>query len=175
MRLAGTIALALAIAGMTLLPVGRVSANGPHQEVFAGPVGPYGLTVAATSMAGNVHVMILVLPLDSAELVSDARVEVSARGPAGGSRGVAPVLADLGSLTLWYGATLPIEESGEWLVTLKVGSSLGNAALDFPLNVHKTGGINWILLAVPAAIISATGVVVWRWAAGRSRQGNVGA
>jgi hypothetical protein len=119
--------------------------------------------------------MILVLPLAGAELVKDVRVEVSARGPDGGSQVVAPVLADLGSLTLWYGATLPVEESGEWLVTLTVGSSLGNAAVDFPLNVQKPGGINMILVAVVAATVLATGVFLCGRLLVKSRQGNVGA
>lgn len=145
-----------------LLPVAQVSANGVHvgsTEVFSGPVGPYSVRVQTVPVVGNMHMTIYVEPSVGPNPVSETKVQVMAKGPRDAPQTVGPVLAT-GTLDgpNWYAVNLPIEQAGEWVFTLTVGSSLGEGAVDFPIKVQKSGGVDWGLIAV---VVLALGLAIW--------------
>ena len=156
------LALASVLIAMVLLPAAEVSANGPHvrsQEVFSGAAGPYDLRVVTAPLVGNMHLTIYIAQMGVGNPVSDAKVRVSGQGPQGAPQTSGPMLAT-GSLSgpNWYGVNLPIEEAGEWVFTLTVESSLGEATVDFPVNVRESGVINWGIIGVVVVVV---GVAVW--------------
>ena len=162
LRLAGVLTLALAL--LALLPTATANANGSgsHQEVLARPIGPYAIRVLAAPDVGNVHIVIFASPRENAESVSDAKVEVSARGPEGGAQGMGPVPA-IGTLATWYTVSLPIKDAGEWVLTLTVDSPLGRATVDFPVKVQEPGRINWVATGVVGVFCVVAVLPAW-WA-----------
>ena len=81
----------------------------------------------------------------------------------------------LSSLQL-YVANVPItgttEEPREWLFTLRVESSMGEATVDFPVKVQQPGGgIDVILIAAEAVVFGLIlGFLVWSLLASRRRK-----
>ena len=105
------------------------------------------------------HLTIYVAQLGDGNPVSDAKVQVSGQGPQGAPQTAGPMLAT-GSLRgpKSYGVNLPIEESGEWVFTLTVESSLGEATVEFSVKVRESGSINWGIFGVVMVVV---GVAVW--------------
>lgn len=147
------------VVALALLPINQVSANGLHVGAvqFSGRAGPYDIMVFVTPKVGNLHMTVFVSPLGSADPVSDAVVQVSGRGPQSVSQIVGPVPA-VRSLTAWYSANLLIEEAGEWVFTLTVASSLGEATMDIPVEVQESGSINWGVIGAVAFFLA---MVAW--------------
>ena len=158
-----TWSLVLALCGIItslMLPVAQAVANGPHvgaREVFSGPAGPYDLRVVTAPVVGTMHLTIYLARADGSDPVSDAKVQVTGRGPQGVLQTVGPAPA-IGSLTTWYSVTLPIEEAGEWMFTLAVESPLDAATVDFPVKVPQPVGINWGVVGIGALLLA---LVLW--------------
>ena len=165
LRLTVTLALALGAIALSLLPISRVNANGPHvetKEVFSGPTGPYDIRVFATPKVGYLHITTFVSPLGSPHRVTDAKVQVSGQGPQSASQTVGPTLAAL-SLNGWHGATLLIEEAGEWVFTVTVESPLGKTVVDIPIEVQGRGNINWVVIGAVAFFIAVATWLTFEW------------
>ena len=174
-RHAKALAVALVLVVGSVLPVTQAGANGPHvgaREVFSGPAGPYELRVVTAPVVGLMHMTIFVSALGGGEPVTGAAIQVSGRGPEGASRTVGPIRATGSPSGLdWYGASLPIEESGEWMFTVAVDGSLGEEAVEFPVRVRGSGGgTNWFIVGILAVVL--TGVVWWAvsWRRSKARR-----
>jgi hypothetical protein len=158
-----TWSLVLALCGVTtalILPVAQVSANGSHvgiREVFSGPAGPYDLKVVTAPMVGTMHLTVYVARTDDSNPVSDAQVQITGQGPKGALQTVGPIPA-IGSMTTLYTVDLPIKETGEWIFTLTVESSLDEATVDFPVKVPQQDSISWVAVLIGALLLAQ---VLW--------------
>lgn len=173
--LARGLSLALGVIIMALLTVAQVSANGPHvrsQEVFAGIAGPYDLRVVTAPVVGDMHITIHVAQTVGGGTVTDARIQVSGKGPRDDSQAVGPVPASSPPGTPdWYGVNLPIQEAGDWVFTLTVESPLGKETVDFPVKVGKSGGIDLFVIGILVALLAAVAWWALSWIRGKGRRG----
>lgn len=159
--------LVLAVVSIALMPVGQALANGPHvrsQEVFSGPAGAYQLRVLTVPLTGTMHLSIYVARRDTSVPMVEATLQVSGTGPQGTPTAVGPAqAAAVFGNPGWYGVNLPIAEAGEWTFTLAVQRPLGEAQVEFPVNVQKAGGIPWVLIAVAAVLLAFTAWWALSW------------
>ena len=157
------------LVSLALASVGGVEANGRATLLLSQEQGPYVIDVSilpAEAVVSNTHLSILLRSLEGEEVLTQARVEISATGPAGSSD-LGPILAPNDVAPQFYEATIPFDLEGDWEVRIAVNSELGPETLVVPMYVNPGGGINWILLAALAVMILAVGVWTWDRVAGR--------
>jgi hypothetical protein len=146
------------------MPVDQALANGPHvrsQEVFSGPAGAYQLRVLTVPLVGTMHLNIYIARGDTSVPLVEATIQVSGTGPQGTSTVVGPAQATAAfGNPGWYGVNLSIAEAGPWTFTLVIQRPLGEAQLQFPVNVQTTGGIPWALIGAAAVLLA---IAAW-WA-----------
>ena len=139
--------------------------------------GPYLIDVSilpAEAVVTNTHLSILVRTLGGDEVLTKARVEISASGPAG-STALGPILAPNDAVPQFYEATIPFDLEGDWEVVIGVYSDLGEETIVVPMYVNPGGsGLNWVLLAALAVIIVTAGIWTWDRVAGRRQTRNRG-
>ena len=143
------LALAMVVSTLALIPITRVSANGPHVgsvQVFNGSAGPYKLRVEAVPLVGNLHLTIFVSQLQSDGPVTEASIQVVGRGPGSDPRQVGPVSGanDFRTAPNAYAATLLPDQAGPWVFTVTIHSAEGEATVDVPVVVQQPGEANWL-------------------------------
>lgn len=154
----------IALAILSALGHSALYANGRSTVVLSQEAGPYRVDVSilpARPVVGKTHLSILMRSLASGEIVTSADVVVAATGPAGSSA-TGPVAASNYLSIGFFEVDLSFDVPGEWQLEATVSSELGQATVLLPLQVGEGGGGgNWILLAVVAAVMGATGVFIW--------------
>lgn len=156
-----------------LLGAGAVSANGRATLIAELEQGPYQIDISilpGAPVVANTHVSILVRSAADERIVTDATVGVSAVGPPQSTPLESiPALND--TVPQFYEANLPFDLEGDWDVTFKVQSYLGEESVAIPMYVNPPGSnINWILLAALAVAILTVGVWTWDRMSGRNRK-----
>lgn len=164
----------LATVAIALMPVDQALANGPHvtaQEVFSGPAGAYEVRVLTAPVVGIMHLSIYVSRRDTSVPLAGASLQVLGTGPQGASMAVGPAQATAAfGNPGWYGVNLSIAEAGAYTFTLVVQRPLGEAQVEFPVNVQKTGGIPLTLIGVVVALFAIAAWWALSWWRRKTRQ-----
>jgi hypothetical protein len=120
--------------------------------------GPQPLTV------GQLNVWVRVNNTEKNQILSDAMVMVEATPRKGGSTITAQATHKNAGNEFNYLAHVPLDQSGQWDVTVSIEHELGTVDVSFGETV--TGGTNltWLLgLAVPFVVLAGgVGVYLWR-------------
>ena len=157
-----TIGLALGILLTGFLTM-TVHANGIHpvsQEVYSDEIGPYILSVTTSPVLDFIHLGIYLSLKDSDSPVLSANLTVAAEQADGTGIAVGPMAAPLINDNLnWFSADLPIEEAGEWTVTLIIDAPLAKETVTFPIFVRGSGGVSTTFMVIVVA--TAVPVVLW--------------
>ncbi len=159
------------LVSLALASVGVAEANGRATLLLSQAQGPYIIDVSilpAEAVVSNTHLSILLRSLEGEDVLTRARVEISATGPTGSSD-LGPIPAPNDVAPQFYEATIPFDLEGDWEVKIAVNSALGPETLLVPMYVNPASdSINWILLAALGVMIIAVGVWTWDRVAGRS-------
>ena len=163
--------IALPIAAVVLWVAGPApaDANGRSVEVFRTIEGSYELIVAlqpAEPVVGAVHFTITPVDAATSAPVTDARVEILARGP-GGSPAYHAVAVNSPAEPEYYDFNLTLGQQGEWTLTVDVSSeALGQASVTLsffvdarPLEPGVASTFVWLL--VIGAFVSGI-LYLWR-------------
>ena len=166
--------LALAVlAAALLLSPGLLFANGRATLVATEKKGPYVIDISilpGSAVVANTHMSILVRSSVDEQVLTDAKVAISATGPPSATA-LESLPASNDTTPQFYEATVPFDLEGDWEVLVRVRSELGEETVLIPMYVHPGGSnINWILLAALAVFILAVGVWTWDRVAGRNRR-----
>ena len=160
----------LAVLATLALLVGAASSAYAQAEeststVFQGLVGPYQIVVIAIPnppKQGLLHMRATLSNPATDEPVTDARVLVFAQREESAERGRAMLLNSPASPAS-YDAQLNLLEEGLWHFTFEVSGALGEARVEFPLEVQRqprslAGGLAWVGMAVALSVLVA---LVW--------------
>ena len=130
---------------------GLVRANGGSIEALRTVEGPYEIFVGAIPsppVEGAVHLTVALTDAATAMPVTDATVEVFAQreGSEGGKRAQ---LFNSPASPEYYDRNVEVPQAGRWLFTLEVSSQLGDAVVEFSLEVQErrhslAGRLTWI-------------------------------
>ena len=169
-----SLALAFAL-GSLLFGIGAdpVAANGPHvesREVYKGPAGPYELRVLTAPVVGTLHLSIAVFDDEGLPVPEMASIDVTGRGPRGASQASGPVSGvEVFASPGWYAADLPVESTGEWVLSVTLTGPLGQGDADFPVEVESGRGTNWFVIGAFAIVVVLFARTAFSWRKRRSR------
>ena len=158
------IALISAVLCLPALP-GNAQANGATRLLGVEEnAGPYRLRVGilpGTPRVGTLHVTVLVDEAEGGAPLTDASIEVSARGPEG-SAGAGPVRAANSIQDIrFYEANLPLDVEGAWVLNVAVDGPLGQGKGSWPIQVRPGQSLDLVYLLAAAVGLAALGVWVW--------------
>ncbi len=172
MFLRAPVALAAAFAVFGAVATGTTVANGRSIEVFRAVEGEYEIIVALQPekpTVGAVHFTITPVHATTSVPVTDARVEIVARGPEE-TPAYHTVAVNSRSEPRYYDANLTLERPGRWTLTIDVSSeAMGQATISMPLFVEDrplepglASTFVWLLV-----IVAFAGGVFYLWRTSR--------
>ena len=158
------LAVLLILAGLVALGNGVASANGRATLVSSQDAGPYRVDISllpGQAVVGRTHISVLLRSLATGEILTSAKVDVSAAGPEG-SANLEPLAALNEFAPSFFETDLAFDLPGQWEVLVAVSSELGEATVLLPLEVREGGGgINLILIvAVAVAGLAVVGFFI---------------
>lgn len=141
----------LAVLAVFLWPLAaRADAGRVRLRADAGPFEVTIFTPGSALAAGPVEIGVLIQDRSTGDVLTDAEVDVEARGPRAGAPRAAS--ASGGPNRLLRSAVLDLPESGRWIVTVRVRRGSESASVSCPLDVgppaSRLAGV-WPLLAFP--------------------------
>lgn len=170
-----TIALflvAILFLGYAAFAPGLAKANGRAKLISAQESGPYFIEISllpGQAVVGNTHISVRLRSLETDEVLTTAKVAVSAAAPEGGT-GFENISAPNDISPTFFETDLPFDMIGDWQVSVAVVSQLGETSVTVLLEVKEGGGgLNFIFIAAVVVIILAVGVFVWGRFPGRGR------
>ena len=140
-------------------------ANGGTVEIFQGQAGPYIISVRsnpAPPAVGNVHLSIAFTTPGKRNqgTITNATVQIAAQGPQG-SDALGPLLLQR-PFGIYYDANLLFSQAGQWVLTIAISGSEGDATLEVPLEVSEAPPFNPALAGIlTLAALFALGYGVW--------------
>ena len=151
----------LILAALLALGYSTAWANGRATLIASQEQGPYRVDVSilpSRAVVNNTHLSVRIVELASEATLTEAKVSVSATGPAP-ANGIGPLPADNNVLPQFFEATLPFDAPGPWQLSISVDSALGQETIQVPLEVRERQPINLILVA--AIAVAALALVIW--------------
>lgn len=130
-------------------------------------IGPYVLLVATSPLpvtVGQMSVWVRVTDAATDQLRREATVTVEATPRSGGPTLVAPATHQNAGNNYDYVAHLPVEQAGQWVVTVTVEDGPGPVETSFTETVSRGLSISLLIgLAVPFVVLAVgVGVYLWR-------------
>ena len=143
----------------------EVSANGATRLIVNdGKAGPYLFRVGilpGSPKVGNLHLSVLIQPVEGNDAIEDGQMLIHATGPAP-EMTAGPVHATNTPLNPQvFDADITLTALGSWTMTLEAISELGEATLVVPLQVTETEGFNLLIVVVFVVVVLAIGTLAW--------------
>ena len=143
----------------------QVSANGATRLIVNdGKAGPYLFRVGilpGSPKVGNLHLSVLIQPVEGNDAIEDGQMLIQATGPAP-EMTAGPVHATNTPLNPQvFDADITLTAIGRWTMTLETISELGEATLVVPLQVTEAEGFNLLIAVVIVVIILAIATLGW--------------
>jgi hypothetical protein len=147
-------------------------ADGGQEQVASVRAGEYTLRIFTPPdpiTTGTADVSVLVQRAGSSELVSNARVTVTAE-PSGheGETRTFPATHDNATDKRYYAANVRLPSDGDWRLTVRVEGPLGPAETSFQIHVARVGAVTPALLVWAALVLVALALVGQRLRSQRS-------
>jgi hypothetical protein len=144
----GLVRIIMGLAIMAILLAGYldVYANGSHpgaEEVFSDMEGVFPFRVLMVPMVGMGHISVFLNAEGTESSPSDIKIWIVSRSPTGESYGQRPILASpsFGSPG-WYGANLPLNESGKWEFSIEIIDGELRTVNKFFVEIRADSGFN---------------------------------
>lgn len=160
--------LGVALCALLLLPLGASAHTEGIMQLAAAPAGPYNLTVWTSpdpaTTNEELHVAIAVVLADDASPVLDADVLVQLTPEADG-----PVIEEAATIEnsdnkFLHEAVIQVDENGAYQLDIFVEEADGaSGSASFPLVIEGGSGLNWVLIVIAVAVVSAAVILILRY------------
>ena len=162
------------LALVTVLGPSSAVADNGASELLKRVVGPYQLTVVASSprpLVGHLYLWITVADASTATPVTDTQVQILTRRPGDATEGWALAIHSPAAPGT-YTAEVILDEPGTWALSFQVSNGLGESIADIALEVaevpqnRQVGTLGWTAMI---GVIALGALYVW-WSARRQVQ-----